>query len=216
MPQNSTHKKPETRSTELVQTICHPGSLASDADSSADDSWRASPVDSSAVLGATSTPSTTISSKLLPWLRKKLGCTHQAADLAQDVFVRVLVRRVANPAAALHIKEPRAYLSTIARGLVIDHWRRCELERAWLETLAALPEAEAPSPEQRLTILETLVALDRALDTLPAAVRQAFLWAQLEGLTCPQIAQRLGVSLATAERYVAKGLRRCYELRFGS
>lgn len=150
------------------------------------------------------------------WLRKKLGCTHQAADLAQDVFVRVLVRRVANPAAALHIKEPRAYLSTIARGLVIDHWRRCELERAWLETLAALPEAEAPSPEQRLTILETLVALDRALDTLPAAVRQAFLWAQLEGLTCPQIAQRLGVSLATAERYVAKGLRRCYELRFGS
>ncbi|ASI68632.1 RNA polymerase subunit sigma [Diaphorobacter nitroreducens] len=150
------------------------------------------------------------------WLRKKLGCTHQAADLAQDVFVRVLVRRVANPAAALHIEEPRAYLSTIARGLVIDHWRRCELERAWLETLAALPEAEAPSPEQQLTILETLVALDRALDALPAAVRQAFLWAQLEGLTCPQIAQRLGVSLATAERYVAKGLRRCYELRFGS
>lgn len=62
----------------------------------------------------------------------------------------------------------------------------------------------------------TGVALDCALDTLPAAVRQAFLWAQLEGLTCPQIAKRLGVSLATAERYVAKGLRRCYEQRFGS
>nr|WP_039920443.1 sigma-70 family RNA polymerase sigma factor [Thauera phenylacetica] len=143
------------------------------------------------------------------WLRRKLGCTHRAADLAHDTFVRLLTSRM--PA---RLDEPRAYLSTIARGLVIDHWRRREIEQAWLDTLAALPEAQAPSPEQRLTILEALIAVDQALEELPAAVRQAFLWAQLEGLTCPQIAQRLGVSLATAERYVAKALRRCYELRF--
>lgn len=143
------------------------------------------------------------------WLRRQLGSACDAADLAQDVFVRLLARR-----QPVRPTEPRAYLSTIARGLVIDHWRRRELERAWLETLAALPEPEAPSPESRLVFLETLVAIDRLLDSLKPAVRSAFLWAQLEGLTCPQVAERLGVSLATAERYVAQALRRCYELRF--
>jgi RNA polymerase sigma factor (sigma-70 family) len=145
------------------------------------------------------------------WLRRKLGNAFDAADLAQDVFMRVLARQ-APPQA----REPRAYLSTIARGLVIDHWRRRELEQAWLETLANLPPQEAPSPESRLMLLETLVAIDRMLDALKPAVRAAFLWAQLDGLTCPQIAERLQVSLATAERYVAKALRHGKVLRFSS
>ncbi|WP_415205585.1 sigma-70 family RNA polymerase sigma factor [Pseudorhodoferax sp.] len=143
------------------------------------------------------------------WLRRRLGDSFDAADIAQDTFMRVLVRRQV-PA----LDEPRAYLSTIARGLVIDHWRRRALEQAWLETLAALPEPEAPSPETRRIFLETLIAIDRMLDTLKPPVRTAFLLAQLDGLTCPEIAQRLGVSLATVERYIAKGLRACYAACF--
>jgi RNA polymerase sigma factor (sigma-70 family) len=146
---------------------------------------------------------------LLGWLRRRLGNTFDAADLAQDVYTRLLARR--QPILA---REPRAFLSTVAHGLVVEHWRRRELELAWLDTLAALPEAQAPSPESRLLILETLVAIDRLLDALKPPVRAAFLLAQLDGLTCPQIAQRLGVSLATAERYIAKALRACYALRF--
>ncbi len=143
------------------------------------------------------------------WLRRRLGNTFDAADLAQDVFMRVLQRR-----QPIQAREPRAFLSTIANGLVIEQWRRRELELAWLETLAAMPGPEEPSPESRLIFLETLMEIDRVLDALKPAVRTAFLLAQLDGLTCPQIAQRLGVSLATAERYIAKALRSCYALRF--
>jgi RNA polymerase sigma-70 factor (ECF subfamily) len=145
------------------------------------------------------------------WLRRQLGNSCDAADLAQDVFMRLLARETLETP-----REPRAYLSTIARGLVADHWRRRVLEQAWLETLAHLPEAQAPSPESRLIFLEALISIDRMLDALKPRVRTAFLWAQLEGLTCPQIAERLGVSLATAERYVATALRHCYALRFGA
>jgi RNA polymerase sigma-70 factor (ECF subfamily) len=143
------------------------------------------------------------------WLRRRLGNAFDAADLAHDVFIRLLARR--EPVA---MKEPRAYLSSVARGLVIDHWRRRELEQAWLETLAQMPEATAPSPEQRLLILEALVEIDRMLDTLKPAVRTAFLLAQFDGRSCREIGERLGVSLATAERYVAKALRACYAFRF--
>lgn len=145
------------------------------------------------------------------WLRRRLGNAFDAADLAQDVFMRVLTRQ-----QPLKMQEPRAYLSTIARGLVIDHWRRRELEQAWLETLATLPEPEAPPAESRLIFLEALVEIDRVLDALEPKVRKAFLLAQLDGLTCREIAQQLGVSLATVERYLAKALRRCYELRYES
>lgn len=143
------------------------------------------------------------------WLRRQMGSSPEVADIAQDTFVRVLTRERL-PA----LDAPRSYLSTIARGLVIDHWRRRDLEQAWLDTLAAWPEPETPSPETRQVFLEALVEIDRMLDALKPAVRTAFLLAQLDGLTCAEIGQRLGVSLATAERYVAQALRTCYAVRF--
>ncbi|HEY0296261.1 MAG TPA: sigma-70 family RNA polymerase sigma factor [Bordetella sp.] len=149
---------------------------------------------------------------LVAWLRGKLGCSHQAADLAQDTFLRVLLKRQEDLQKGL--KSPRAYLTTIAHGLLVEHWRRRDLEHAWLATLAQLPEPQVPSPEVRLILLEALDRIDAMLSQLKPAVRSAFLWAQLEGASCPEIARRLGVSLATAERYVATALRHCYALRF--
>lgn len=143
------------------------------------------------------------------WLRYKLGNAFQAEDLAQNVFVRLLSRQ--EPVAA---REPKAFLLTIARRLAVEHWRRSELEQAWLETLAAMPPAEMPSVESRALILETLVQIDAVLDGLKPCVRNAFLLAQLDGKTCPQIAVQLGVSLATVERYIAKALRACYAVRY--
>ena len=78
------------------------------------------------------------------WLRRSVGCSQQAADLVQDTFLRLLVRD--HP---VDNRAPRALLARIARGLVIDHWRRDALERAYLEALALLPEASHPSPEVR-------------------------------------------------------------------
>lgn len=145
------------------------------------------------------------------WLRRRLGDASDAADIAQDTFLRVLTRRELPTLDA-----PRTYLSTIAHGLIIDHWRRRELEQAWLATLAILPEPDIPSPESRAIFLETLIAIDRLLDALKPQVRTAFLLAQLDGLTCPEIARHMGKSLATVERYIAKALRACYALRFES
>src|SRR5262245_47490632 len=92
---------------------------------------------------------------LLGWLRRRLGCRSSAEDLAHDAWLRILAGR---DAAA--IVEPRAYLSTVAHGLMVNWLRRQALERAYLDALAALPEALAPSPEQRLAVLQTLHEVD--------------------------------------------------------
>lgn len=145
---------------------------------------------------------------LSSWLRARLG---NAADLAQDTFVRLLQRT-----ERVELMAPRAFLRTIARGLVIDHWRREEIERAYLETIAHLPEAQAPSEEARALILELLESIARMLEGLKPKVRQAFLLAQCEGLGHKQIAERMGLSLRSVERYVADALYHCYALRYAA
>ncbi|MGY8811320.1 MAG: sigma-70 family RNA polymerase sigma factor [Pseudomonadales bacterium] len=146
---------------------------------------------------------------LFAWLRRKLGCSEQAADMAQDTFVRVLVRDepVSNHA-------PKAFLSTIARGLVIDHWRRSALEKAYLDALAQIPEQFYPSAEEHHQTLQTLEQIAALLDGLKAKVRTAFLLYQLGGMTHAQIAKQLGVSSRTVERHVADALFHCYQLRY--
>ncbi|MFJ5183908.1 sigma-70 family RNA polymerase sigma factor [Pseudomonas fulva] len=141
------------------------------------------------------------------WLRHRLGNAADAADVAQDTFMRLLQRR-----EHLQIQQPRAFLRTVARGLIIDHWRREELHKAYLEALA--PEANTPDVETRELLLELLERIAKMLDGLKPKVRTAFLLAQCEGLRHQEIAQQMGVSVRTVERYIADALYHCYLLRY--
>jgi RNA polymerase sigma factor (sigma-70 family) len=144
---------------------------------------------------------------LQTWLRRKLGNAFDAADLTHDTFMRVLVawdRR-----GELDLREPRAYLTTVAGRVLLNHYRRLSLERAFLETLELLPEAQIPSTEDRAIILETLHEIDAMLDRLDPKVRTAFLLAQLEGLTYAEVAAQLGVHVRTIKRYMATAFEEC-------
>ena len=144
---------------------------------------------------------------LCGWLRKRLGCVDHAADLAQDTFIRVLTQR-----RAPELREPRAYLSTVARSLMIDLFRRRAVEQAYLETLALIPEPVAFSPEARTLIIETLMEIDRLLYGLGSRTREIFLMAQLDGLRYVEIGRRLGVSVTTVKKHAVRALTHCFLL----
>lgn len=139
------------------------------------------------------------------WLRRQLGCSQNAADLAQDTFVRLLGKNQDMAA----IREPRAYLHTIAKGLLINHWRRRQVEQAYLDALALQPETVAPSPESQALIVETLLRVDAMLDQLPPKARAAFLLSQLHGMTYAVIAKELGVSERMIKKYMAQAMLHC-------
>ena len=127
------------------------------------------------------------------------------ARSALDTFIRVLSARETPT-----LIEPRAFLTTIAKRVLFNHYRRQDLERAYLDALAQMPELAAPSEEARAIILQTLMELDQLLDGLPVLVKRAFLLAQLDGLTYAQIAAELGISIATVKRHLNKAAMRCY------
>lgn len=141
---------------------------------------------------------------LVGWLRSRVRNEADAADLAQDVFVRLLRQpRLAAPDA------PRAYLATIAQRLAANLHRRRALEQAYLQALAQLPEDCVPSPEEQLVLRQVLTDIDEALHALGPKVRQAFLLAQFEGRPYTAIAKELGVTPRTVVTYVARAMAQC-------
>ncbi|MBK1615503.1 RNA polymerase subunit sigma [Rubrivivax gelatinosus] len=145
------------------------------------------------------------------WLRRRLGNAADAADLAHDAFLRLLVapRRFDSPPAA------RVYLRTMANGLCVDLWRRREVEQAWLQALAAQPAALAPSAEQRAIVVETLLQVGAMLARLSPRAAAAFVMAQVDGMPYREIAAALGVSERMVKKYVAQAMLQCALIEAG-
>ncbi|MGP1717604.1 MAG: sigma-70 family RNA polymerase sigma factor [Methylophilus sp.] len=144
---------------------------------------------------------------LKAWLRKKLSCQHAAADLAQDTFVRLIVSEK-RPLP----EQSRAYLTQIAKGLMIDLYRRQRLELAYQEWLLQLPSVDTPSPEQQVIVLQTLIQFDKVMGQLPGKVRETFMLSRFEHLTYSEIADRLDISVAAVRKYMLKATLACMEL----
>ncbi|HEC75095.1 MAG TPA: sigma-70 family RNA polymerase sigma factor [Methylophaga aminisulfidivorans] len=138
------------------------------------------------------------------WLRSRLGCDHSAADVAHDTYIKVLTGSIPQD------DQPRRYLTRIAKSLVIDLFRRRQIEQVYIETIQQLPEHYAPSTETQHIVIETLLEIDHMLQSLPDNVRQAFLMRKLDGHSYQVIADTLEVSLSSVEKYVAKALTACY------
>lgn len=144
---------------------------------------------------------------LLGWLRRKLGCGEQAADLAQDTFVQVM-----STAHAQDMREPRAYLTVIAKRLMFNFWRRRDLEQAYLDALAVMPEEHAPSQEERMLVLEALAQVDLMLASLPEKIKKVFLLNQLHEMTYAEIAVQMDMPVITVRRHMKRALQACLRL----
>lgn len=147
---------------------------------------------------------------LYGWLRRRLGCSQHAADLAHDTYLRVLVSGRA-PAP----EQARPHLMQIAKGLVIDRYRRQQIEQAYLDALAQQPQALAPSPEERAITLQALLRIDAMLDSLAPPVHEVFLLSQFEGLTYSAIAARQGIAAATVRKYMFRAMQACFAALHG-
>lgn len=142
---------------------------------------------------------------LLERLRLRLQCREDAADMAAETFAQIVA--LPDPHA---IREPRALLSLIGKRLMFARWRRNDVERAYLEALASMPELSVPSPEEHWLVMEALMAIDQLLAGLSSKARAAFLYSQIDGLTYACIAEQLGVSVTRVHQYVVQGLTACY------
>ena len=144
---------------------------------------------------------------LLGWLRRRLDCPHNAADMAQDTFIRLL-----SAGSYVAPNEPRAFLATVARRLLMDRGRRQKLEQAYREELARHAEylEQAPSAEQVMAAVQALEHIARALQAMAPRMRQVFVLRHLDGLGHAEIAAQLNVSTKTVQNDLVQALLQCH------
>lgn len=148
---------------------------------------------------------------LYGWLWKRLGNSTDAADLAQDVFVRLITKPVSQ--GFDHQGSARSYLKKMANGMCINLWHRREIEQAWLDTLAEKPEEFAPSAERQAIVLEALQEIGTMLLELPPKAARAFLLAEACQMTDREVAAELGVSDRMVRKYIVQVMLRCMQLQ---
>ncbi|WP_110686817.1 RNA polymerase sigma factor [Salinicola aestuarinus] len=142
--------------------------------------------------------------ELLGFLTRRTGCQEQAADLCQEIYLRLS----RTPDTGLP-DDARAYLFRIARNLLIDQHRRSAPTVIALDSVEATLSCPRACPETTVCDRQCAHQLQDLLARLPPRLRQALIWHRLEGLTQREIGERLGVSERMAGRYVTQALSQC-------
>lgn len=151
---------------------------------------------------------------LYRYLLRQCGNAGTAEELFQDIWMKIVKARESYQPSARF----RTFLFAIAHNRLIDHYRRqrgiplsydttesgdCEQNLAPVIGNGRLTDVQADNQRR-------LARLERLIDALPEAQREAFLLQQEGGLSIEQIATATGVNPETAKsrvRYALKKLR---------
>lgn len=132
---------------------------------------------------------------------------HSALDIVQNAMLKLVERYGEKPAEELPLLFQR-----ILQNAIHDHFRRAKVRDFWvrlvspvhdkdedagetLESLSATSTSErTPSPEEQLSGVQSIEAIESALSELPARQREAFLLRYWEELDVAETAKVMGCS----------------------
>lgn len=145
---------------------------------------------------------------LLRFIAKRLRTSADAADIAQETYVRLL--RLERKDL---IRDPRPYLYRIAANVLYESELRRRATAFGLLKLAAGSEsqADAVGAQSEAEVLEMRAHLERALQGLSPKCRAVILMHRRERMTYEEIAAGLGISTSMVKKYLAQGMQHCRE-----
>ncbi len=148
-----------------------------------------------------------LSAELYQYLTRKIGNRNDAADIVQDVFVRILSHK--NPLKLEGYL--RAFVYRTANNLVIDRLRHSRVRR--LNSSISVEEADLrsndPSQERLMQDKQELEIVEKALNRLSERHRRAVYLKSVEGLSNREISRKLNISIRTVERDLVDAVFLC-------
>jgi RNA polymerase sigma factor (sigma-70 family) len=141
---------------------------------------------------------------LIRFLRGRVGSQHEAREVAQEAYVRLL--SLDQPGAVSYL---RAFLFKTAANIAIDRRRRHQNfdKVAGPQLFAELTENR--TPERQLSGEQTLRDLGILIEAMPAKCRESFVMNQIQGLDAATIATQLGITDSMVRKYVVRALLHC-------
>lgn len=139
--------------------------------------------------------------KLYYVAHKRLKSSTAAEEVVQNVFLTIWRKR-----KTLKIEEPAAYLTAVTRYAVY-HYVAAEKRRAQKEGIASGRQMEAVAVEMMIDDKLLLEIVKQQANELPEKCRLVFIYNKLEDQPLPEVAERLNISVKTAEAHLTKALR---------
>lgn len=123
-------------------------------------------------------------------------------DIVQDVFFNIWEKRKSIETTV----SARNYLVTCVKNLSLNYLRKQGYIQAYQNKIIDTPPIYSTAEEDIYTLHELEILLDQTLAKLPPAYRIAFELSRMEQRSMDEIAQTMGVSVRTVERYRDKAL----------
>jgi len=145
--------------------------------------------------------------QLRRYLAARTSTLADVQDLTQEVYLRLL--RVENHDA---IRNPQAYLYTIASHVLYQHRLTRAAAPPWDETMDAAEEirsAPDTDPARQVEAEQRFEQLGRALLQYSPRAYATLVMHRCDGVPLSEIAEKLGVSYTMVKRYLAKALLYC-------
>jgi RNA polymerase sigma-70 factor (ECF subfamily) len=141
------------------------------------------------------------------FLFRRTGIHADAIELAQETYVRMLqIKDMAG------IRNPRAYMFTVAGRLAVEHAARQRRARGTLDISDPVLEADlahAPSFAEQIDEADSATRLDEVLAELAPRLRAAFWLQHAHCMSYEEIARHLGVSRETVKKDLSKVMLHC-------
>jgi len=136
------------------------------------------------------------------YVRRFVGSREIAEEIVQEAFLRTYEQ-------GEKVQTPRAFLFSTARNLASNAHR--DQRTAKTDTMGDFDDlrvvTQHASPEEGALADEQTRLVKDAVDRLSPKCRAAFALRVFHGCSYKEIADRLGISTKTVEKYIARGLR---------
>ncbi|MFC7050833.1 RNA polymerase sigma factor [Emcibacter nanhaiensis] len=146
------------------------------------------------------------SQNLKGYVYKFLRSENEAEEVAQEAFLRF--HNAKNPE---EIQSPKAFLYRIAHNLAMKTLRRRKIVKFENSVDGELLDVKCAEPlaDQALNSKQEYQLFCEAVDQLPPKCRRAFTLRVINKHSYKEIAEKLDISISTAEKHVLKGMRDC-------
>lgn len=146
--------------------------------------------------------------QLASYLRRYFASPDDVQDVLQEAYLKVFCV-LRSSGSADHATS--ALLYTTARNLAISRLRHRQVVARSRAAVALSEELrrETRSVEQQVSANERRRFLLEVVNALPPRCREVFVLRIVEGLSQRAIGERLGISVSTVEKHLARGLQHC-------
>lgn len=145
---------------------------------------------------------------LRSFLRWKMGVVDEVEvqDALQETYEHLLRYRQSE-----WEELPRALVMRIAANVLIDRarYQGARHSRQHLSVDELELESSEATPERRLLAQEDIALVRAAILDLPERCQEVFLLSRIKGLSYPQIAGELAISVKAVEKHISRALALC-------